>query len=73
LDSKVGFIFGSIAAMCFLFTYFCVPECKGKTLEQIDFMFHEKVPLRNFGKYQVPDFSQIEEDEKMQEHHVGKV
>ncbi|KAH7394268.1 putative sugar transporter [Phaeosphaeria sp. MPI-PUGE-AT-0046c] len=65
LDSKVGFIFGGLAATCFVFTYFCVPECKGKTLEQVDFMFREKVPLRQFGKYQVPELTS--EDEKVNE------
>ena len=60
LGSKVGFIFGTIAAHCFVFTYFCVPKCKGKTLEQFDYMFHERVPLRQFGSYQVPNFTQNE-------------
>ncbi|KAH7160676.1 general substrate transporter [Dactylonectria macrodidyma] len=50
LGSKVGFIFGAIAALAFAFTYFCVPECKGKTLEQIDWLFNKGVPLRDFGK-----------------------
>jgi len=62
----VGFIFGTIAALCFVFTYFCIPECKGKTLEQVDYMFHGRVPLRQFGSYQVPDFAH-NEDEKHEE------
>lgn len=32
------------------FIYFCVPECKGKTLEQVDFLFNQGVALRDFGK-----------------------
>ncbi|EXJ82268.1 hypothetical protein A1O3_06081 [Capronia epimyces CBS 606.96] len=51
LESKVGFIFGSIAVLSVVFTYFCVPECKGKTLEQVDYLFQHKVPLRNFKDY----------------------
>lgn len=50
LGSKVGFIFGSTAALAFLFTIFCIPECKGKTLEEIDGLFIEGVPVRKFGK-----------------------
>jgi SP family sugar:H+ symporter-like MFS transporter len=50
LNSKVGFIFGSIALSSVVFVYFCVPECKGKTLEQIDLMFQNGVSLRAFGK-----------------------
>jgi SP family sugar:H+ symporter-like MFS transporter len=33
-----------------VFVFFCVPECKGKTLEQVDFLFNQGVSLRAFGK-----------------------
>lgn len=52
LHSKVGFIYGSMAVCTLLFTFFLVPECKGKSLEEIDLMFQEGVPLRRFGSYQ---------------------
>ncbi|KAM0536524.1 hypothetical protein ACHAPP_002944 [Verticillium nonalfalfae] len=48
LGSKVGFIFGSVAFCSLIFTYFCVPECKGKTLEQVDYLFKTGVGLRHF-------------------------
>lgn len=48
LGSKVGFIFGSFACCCCVFTWFFVPECSGKTLEQIDELFLENVPIRQF-------------------------
>ncbi|KAJ0295984.1 hypothetical protein COL5a_003047 [Colletotrichum fioriniae] len=51
LQSKVGFIFGSIAVCSALFVFFCVPECKGRSLEEIDRMFHDGVPVRHFGGY----------------------
>ncbi|KAL4779739.1 general substrate transporter [Aspergillus varians] len=50
LGSKVGFIFGAVAFLSLVFTYFCVPECKGKTLEQVDWLFNTGVRLRDFGK-----------------------
>lgn len=50
LGSKVGFIFGAIAVLALVFVYFCVPECKGKTLEQVDWLFNNKVGMRDFGK-----------------------
>lgn len=50
LDSKVGFIFGGVVLLSFAFIYFCVPECKGKTLEQIDWLFSNGVALRDFGR-----------------------
>ncbi|OJJ02709.1 hypothetical protein ASPVEDRAFT_53331 [Aspergillus versicolor CBS 583.65] len=49
LGSKVGFIFGAVAFLSLIFTYFCVPECKGKTLEQVDWLFKNGVRLRDFG------------------------
>ena len=50
LGSKVGFIFGSVMILALFFIYFCVPECKGKTLEEVDALFNNNVPLRHFGK-----------------------
>ncbi|CAH0052386.1 unnamed protein product [Clonostachys solani] len=55
LGSKTGFVFGSVAFLGILFIYFCVPECKGKTLEQVDRMFQEGVPLRKFGSFETED------------------
>ncbi|KAJ8111606.1 hypothetical protein OPT61_g5840 [Boeremia exigua] len=60
LQSKVGFIFGTFAFLCFVFTYFCIPECTGKTLEQVDYLFHNNIPLRKFGTADVPTFEQRE-------------
>lgn len=50
LGSKVGFIFGTTAFFAMLFSYFCIPECGGKTLEEIDHLFLQKTPIRAFGK-----------------------
>lgn len=53
LQSKVGFIFGTIAVFAFLFVYFCVPDLQNKSLEEIDMLFHQKVSLRDFKKTSV--------------------
>jgi len=50
LESKVGFIFGTAAVFAGIFAFFCVPECKGRTLEEIDQLFRDGVPLRHFDK-----------------------
>lgn len=50
LGSKVGFIFGATAVCTLLFTLLCVPECKGKSLDEIDQLFIQGTPLRKFGK-----------------------
>ncbi|KAH7385377.1 general substrate transporter [Phaeosphaeria sp. MPI-PUGE-AT-0046c] len=48
LGSKVGFIFGTTAFMAVIFSLFGIPECKGKSLEEIDELFLEGVPIRKF-------------------------
>ncbi|KXH68696.1 sugar transporter [Colletotrichum salicis] len=73
LQSKVGFIFGSIAVCSALFVFFCVPECKGRSLEEIDRMFHDGVPVRHFGDYprsevQVSAVKVVDEEEAGDRH-----
>lgn len=62
LGSKVGFIFGSTAFCAIVFSYFCVPECGGKTLEEIDELFLAGTPIREFGK--TKGSSHIQRNEK---------
>lgn len=63
LQSKVGFIFGTTAFFAALFTWFFVPECKGRTLEEIDRLFLDNVPIRKFRTWELPALHQ---DEKPQ-------
>lgn len=51
LESKVGFIFGSISVLAGVFVFFCVPECKGRSLEEVDRMFLDGVAVRDFRNY----------------------
>ena len=45
LQVKVFFIWGSTCLGCFIFTYFCIPETKGLSLEQIDLLYENSTPL----------------------------
>ncbi|KXN87454.1 putative glucose transporter rco-3, partial [Leucoagaricus sp. SymC.cos] len=47
LQVKVFFIWGSTCACCLIFTWFCVPETKGLSLEQIDDMYQEVYPWQS--------------------------
>jgi len=38
------YLFAGVSALCSIFIYFCVPETKGKTLEEIVESFHVKAP-----------------------------
>ena len=70
LGVKVFFIWGSTCAGCFVFTYFCVPETKGLSLEQVDRMLEETTP-RTSAKWVPHDtFAQGEKSEKEAVEHV---
>ncbi|PYH86677.1 putative MFS monosaccharide transporter [Aspergillus uvarum CBS 121591] len=49
LGAKVFFIWGSLCACCFVYTYFLIPETKGLTLEQVDKMMEETTPRTSAG------------------------
>ncbi|XXH00849.1 hypothetical protein Hte_007200 [Hypoxylon texense] len=53
LNAKVGFGFGVGAILATAFVWGFVPECKGRTLEDIDRLFADKVPIREFGSHQL--------------------
>lgn len=44
LRSKVFFVWGSTCVLGLLFAYFCVPETKGLSLEEVDRMMEETTP-----------------------------
>jgi sugar porter (SP) family MFS transporter len=46
LGSKVFFIWGSTCFCCIIFTYFCIPETKGLSLEQIDILYQNTIPSK---------------------------
>jgi Sugar (and other) transporter len=43
LQVKVFFIWGTTCLGCLLFTYFCIPETKGLSLEQVDELYNDGV------------------------------
>ena len=47
LGVKVFFIWGSTCVGCWIFTYFCIPETKGLSLEQIDMLYHHTTPRKS--------------------------
>ncbi|KAL0955380.1 hypothetical protein HGRIS_001628 [Hohenbuehelia grisea] len=46
LEAKVFFIWGTTCFCCIIFTYFCIPETKGLSLEQIDVLYTHTVPWK---------------------------
>ncbi len=67
MRGKLGFFFGGLAALCFIWSYFRVPETKvclettplddeadigqNRTYEELDIMFEKGVRTRDFKHY----------------------
>jgi sugar porter (SP) family MFS transporter len=47
LQVKVFFIWGTTCLGCLIFTYFCVAETKGLSLEQVDILYQNTTPRRS--------------------------
>ena len=47
LGTKVFYIWGSTCFGCIIFAYFCIPETKGLSLEQIDLLYRNVAPLQS--------------------------
>ena len=60
--SGLFFIFGVCGVGCFCFVYFCVPETKGKSLEEIDRMWATETRALS------PRSSESKRDEQRIEH-----
>jgi len=49
LGAKVFYIWGGLCSVCFVYSYFLIPETKGLTLEQVDQMMAETTPRTSRG------------------------
>lgn len=50
---KAGFFFGGLSILCSIWTLFRLPETGGRTYEELDILFKNKVAARNFGEIQI--------------------
>lgn len=57
---KTGFFFGAISLLATVWCYFRLPETKGRTFEELDYMFEARVPPRKFKNYQVAVADEVE-------------
>ena len=64
LQSKVGFIYGSFAVLAGIFTFFCIPEVQGRTLEEIEELFAMNIPTRQFRYAKTGADAEVLGDEK---------
>jgi hypothetical protein len=47
LGTNVFYIWGSTCACCIAFAYFCIPETKGLSLEQVDMLYQNVAPVHS--------------------------
>ncbi|KAL2695086.1 hypothetical protein AAEP93_004147 [Penicillium crustosum] len=60
LRGYTGFFWGGTAFIVFVWAYFCLPESKDRTFEELDMLFSMKVPARKFKKTDVSPFGMEE-------------
>jgi MFS transporter, SP family, general alpha glucoside:H+ symporter len=56
-----GFFWAGLAFLCIVYTYFRVPEPKGRTFAELDLLFERKVSARKFASTQVDVFDETVE------------
>ena len=55
IGSKIGFLWGAFSVVMVAFAFFFVPEYKGHSLEQLDYLFEQRTATRKFKGYQFAD------------------
>ncbi|KAJ4420836.1 hypothetical protein N0V82_004131 [Gnomoniopsis sp. IMI 355080] len=55
--AKTGFLFAGLGTLVALWAIFYLPETKGRTFEELDILFANKIPARRFAKTNLSDIS----------------
>lgn len=53
LKGKTAYFWFGTACLAAIWAFFRLPECRGRTYEELDVMFHQKVPARKFATWEV--------------------
>ncbi|RAO70385.1 uncharacterized protein BHQ10_006397 [Talaromyces amestolkiae] len=56
-SGKTGFFWGGTALIIFIWSYFRLPEAKGRTYEELDIIFARKVSARKFASQEVDAYA----------------
>lgn len=55
--AKTGLFWGGFASLCFIWTFFRLPEAKGRTYGELDILFENKISARKFASTTVDQFA----------------
>lgn len=66
---KTGFFWGGCALFFFVWTFFRLPETKGRTYEELDMLFAERVAARKFANHEVDPYAAPNSKEGISEGH----
>jgi len=66
---KIGFFWGGFCVLCLIWTYYRLPELKGRTYEELDLLFLKRVSARRFKSTFVDAYA---EGEKVLSYDQGK-
>ena len=57
-----GFFWAGLCFLCIIYTYFRIPEPRGRTFAELDLLFERKVSARKFAKTEVDVFDETIDD-----------
>ena len=65
--AKTGFFWACICFCCLIWTFFRLPEPKGRTYAELDLLFEMKVPARKFSSTKVDPFTRTIADGELRQ------
>lgn len=66
LKGKTGFFWGSTGLCVFIWAFFRLPEVKGRTYEELDILFSNRIAARKFAKTKVDPYASASTDDVME-------
>src|SRR5262245_5707872 len=70
---QIRWVYAPVGFCAPLFIFVFVPDCKGKSLGEVDWVFKNGVSMRHFTKHQVPDLYQEHTNKTFEEGFDGRI
>ena len=58
LTGYTGFVWAGTSFLTLIWAYFRLPESKGRTFEELDILFAQRVPAKKFATYEIDVFDE---------------